>query len=166
MLPGIGTEILLGFDTETRPAFRKGESYPPSLLQLAGETHVWLFQLRKLGDVKPLFALLANPEIRKAGVAITRDLEELREVSEFKPEGFQDLGVMAENLGFRNTGLRPLSALLLGGRISKGAQVSNWAADSLSRKQELYAATDAWISRELFLRLKQMQVEGNFPERT
>ncbi len=156
-LPSIQEETLLGFDTETRPAFRKGESYLPSLLQLGGESHVWLFQLQKLSGLNSLFSILANPDICKTGVAIGRDISELQDLQDFEPAGFEDVGEIAEKVGFRNTGLRPLSALLLGGRISKGAQVSNWATSHLSQKQELYAATDAWVSRELYLALHALQ---------
>jgi ribonuclease D len=154
-LEQIRRETLLGFDTETRPAFRKGESYPPSLLQLAGENEVWLFQLRRLPDLAPLFALLAAPAICKAGVAIRRDISELRDLLPFEPAGFVDLGVAAEDRGFRNTGLRPLAALLLNGRISKKAQTSNWAAEHLDERQLRYAATDAWVSRRLYDVLRQ-----------
>jgi ribonuclease D len=157
ILPLLEQEKVLGFDTETRPAFRKGESYLPSLLQLGGENHVWMFQLQKLQNLDSLFGVLANPHIIKSGVAIARDLIELRELKDFEPAGFEDVGKLAEKLHFRNTGLRPLSALLLEGRISKGAQVSNWANDVLSPKQETYAATDAWISRKLYLSLKEFQ---------
>jgi len=150
-------ETLLGFDTETRPAFRKGESYLPSLLQLGGESHVWLFYLTKLNDLESLFDVLADPQIVKAGVAIDRDIIELRELKEFKASGFRDVGKMAEERHFRKTGLRPLAALLLNGRVSKGAQVSNWAAFPLSEKQITYAATDAWVSRDLYLALEKIR---------
>lgn len=152
-LEALNAESLLGFDTETRPAFRKGESYQPSLLQLGGESAVWIFQLRLLGDLAPLFALLADKSILKAGVAIARDVQELRDLHPFRADGFADVGHMAEKRGFQNTGLRPLAALLLDGRISKSSQVSNWAARDLSDKQLTYAATDAWVSRQLYLSL-------------
>lgn len=158
ILPALEAETLLGFDTETRPAFRKGESYLPSLLQLGGERHVWMFQLQKIQDLAPLFAVLANSAILKAGVAIARDVQELQDLHAFEPAGFADVGKMAEKRKFRNTGLRPLAALLLNGRISKGAQVSNWASDHLSDKQEIYAATDAWISRQLYLALQEVKI--------
>lgn len=143
-------ERLLGFDTETRPAFRKGEFYLPSLLQLGGASAVWLFQLRRLKDLGPVMDLLARREILKAGVAVSRDVSELQQLHPFKPAGFEDIGHMAEKRGFHNTGLRPLTALLLNGRVSKAAQVSNWAADTLTDKQLVYAATDAWASRKLY----------------
>ncbi len=152
----MAVEAILGFDTETRPAFRKGEAYLPSLLQLAVADRAWLFQLRRLGALTELFELLADPAVTKAGVAVSRDVDELRELCAFKPGGFADVGHMAEQRGFRNTGLRPLTALLLDHRISKGAQVSNWAADQLTEKQIVYAATDAWISRKLYLAVKAL----------
>ncbi len=155
-LPEVKKETLLGFDTETRPAFRKGESYLPSLLQLGGESEVWIFQLQKLRDLQPLFAVLADPDVLKTGVAIERDVLELKELQDFRPAGFKDVGKLAEKRGFLKTGLRPLAALLLDGRVSKGAQVSNWASDVLSEKQISYAATDAWVSRRLYEALEKM----------
>lgn len=152
----LSKERLLGFDTETRPAFRKGERYLPSLLQLAGEREVWVFQIQRLPDLGPLFALLADRSILKAGVAVSRDVKELQELCPFKAGGFRDLGHMAEKRGFKNTGLRPLAALLLDGKISKSAQVSNWAASELTEKQLLYAANDAWISRRLYGMLMEL----------
>jgi ribonuclease D len=153
VLPEVKREALLGFDTETRPAFKKGESYLPSLLQLSGEKHVWLFHLQKIQALDELFQVLADPKIIKAGVAIQRDVMELRELQEFTPGGFQDIGQLAENKGLLKTGLRPLAAILLNGRVSKGAQVSNWASFPLSDKQISYAATDAWVSRQIYLKL-------------
>jgi ribonuclease D len=157
VLPDIRKETLLGFDTETRPAFRKGESYLPSLLQLGGEHHVWLFYLSALSDLGPLFSILADPAITKAGVAIDRDVLELKELKDFTAAGFTDIGKMAEERFFRKTGLRPLAAMLLNGRVSKGAQVSNWANIPLSEKQITYAATDAWVSRSLYLALQDIR---------
>lgn len=157
VLPAVRRETLLGFDTETRPAFRKGESYLPSLLQLGGEAHVWLFHLSKLQNLDDLFGVLADPGITKAGVAIDRDLLELKELRPFQEAGFHDIGKLAEDRFFRKTGLRPLSALLLNGRVSKGAQVSNWATFPLSEKQISYAATDAWVSRRLYLALQEIR---------
>ncbi len=150
-LSEVRKEILLGFDTETRPAFRKGETYLPSVLQLAGEGVVWVFQLRRLPSLAGLYAVLADPAVTKAGVAVARDLKELADLHPFDPAGFVDVGKVAEGRGYRNTGLRPLAALLLGGRISKKAQTSNWASEHLTERQLRYAATDAWVSRRLHL---------------
>lgn len=146
-------EGILGFDTESRPSFRKGDSFPVSLLQLAGSSDVYIFQVQLLENLEPIWKLLGDPEIVKAGVAIADDIRKLRELTEFEPAGFVELAKLAQDAGLGNTGLRSLAGLLLDFRISKGAQVSNWAKEDLSEAQVQYAATDAWVSRQLYLRL-------------
>jgi ribonuclease D len=142
---------LLGFDTETRPAYKKGESYLPSLLQLAGDNEVFIFQLKHLGLAKPLREILSDSAIIKAGVSLDFDIRELKKLSPFKAAGFRDLGDLARKAGIMNHGLRGLAAVFLGVRISKGAQTSNWAKDVLTPQQIQYAATDAWVGRRLYL---------------
>ncbi len=149
----LAQESVLGFDTETRPAYHKGESYLPSLLQLAGENEVYLFQLKHLGLPAPLREILADPKVVKAGVALAYDLQELHKLAPFRPAGFVDLGTLAKKAEIKNHGLRGLAAVLLGFRIPKGAQTSNWARDVLAPAQIQYAATDAWVGRELYLKL-------------
>jgi len=151
----LANETILGFDTETRPAYHKGESYLPSLLQLAGEKEVFLFQLKALGLPSPLREILANPKVVKAGVSLAYDLQELHHLAPFKPAGFVDLGNLAKKAEIKNHGLRGLAAVLLGFRIAKGAQTSNWAREILAPNQIQYAATDAWVGRELYLKLQQ-----------
>jgi ribonuclease D len=151
---------LLGFDTETRPAYTKGESYPPSLLQLATDEEVFIFQFKQVGLAKPLCELLADPTIIKTGVALDYDIRELKKMAHFKAAGFMDLGNLAKKAGIKNHGLRGLAAVLLGFRISKGAQTSNWAKDVLAPHQIQYAATDAWVGRKLYLALEQVNNKG------
>lgn len=154
-LARLAGQTLLGFDTETRPAYKVGESYLPSLLQLAGETEVFIFQLKPLGLAEPLRELLADPTIIKAGVSLDYDIRELKKLAHFPAAGFVDLGELAKRRGIKNHGLRGLAAVLLGFRISKGAQTSNWAAETLAPHQIQYAATDAWVGRQLYLALKE-----------
>lgn len=146
-------QTLLGFDTETRPTYKVGEYYPPSLLQLAGGSEVFIFQLKPLGLAQPLRELLADPAIIKTGVSLDYDLRELRKLHDFPAAGFVDLGELAKKSGIKNHGLRGLAAVLLGFRISKAAQTSNWANPLLSPQQIQYAATDAWVGRQLYLAL-------------
>lgn len=142
---------LLGFDTETRPAYTKGENYLPSILQLASNDEVFIFQLKHLGLARPLREILSDSAIIKAGVSLDFDIRELKKLSPFKAAGFRDLGDLARKAGIMNHGLRGLAAIFLGIRISKGAQTSNWAKDVLTPQQIQYAATDAWVGRRLYL---------------
>jgi ribonuclease D len=152
-LDEICLETLLGFDTETKPVFKAGVSHPPALVQLAGEAKAWIFQLRKLSRLDGLFAIFGNTKIMKAGVALADDLKKLNELHPFKPEGFAEVGELARKLGYTQTGLRTLAGLVLGFRVSKREQRSNWARSQLTPAQINYAATDAWVSRELYIAL-------------
>ena len=151
-------EKLLGVDTETRPTFIKGQSYLPSLLQLAGKKVVYLFQLSKCGLPDSITNLLSNVNIIKSGVAINQDLIELQQILNFEPGGFIDLGDIARSKGLPHHGLRGLAAYLLNFRISKSSRTSNWSANQLTKKQIKYAATDAWLGRKLYLKYKQINV--------
>lgn len=147
-------ETILGFDTETRPAYKKGEYYPPALLQLAGENEVFIFQLKHMHLPAPIRKVLADPDIIKAGISPDYDIGELTKLARFTPAGFVDLGELAVQAGITNRGLRGLAAFLLELRIPKGARTSNWARDTLTPAQITYAATDAWIGRELYKKLR------------
>lgn len=146
-------ENVLGFDTETRPIFTKGKTSSPALLQLAARDCVYLVQLTRQPFDERLAALLTNPRIIKAGVAVRDDLLALERLYPFVPGGAVDLAVLAKARGIKAQGLRSLAASLLGFRISKNAQCSNWERDELSPRQIRYAATDAWVGRELYARL-------------
>ncbi len=152
----LGKETILGFDTETRPAFRKGQSFSPTLLQLATAKEVFLFQLQFLGLPDELRDILNDPSIIKAGVAPGFDLAELNKIEPFSHGGFVDLSSLAKQKGVKNHGLRGLGAVILGGRISKSARTSNWANTNLTRQQIKYAATDAWIGREIYQGLMKL----------
>lgn len=141
----------LGFDTETKPTFRReDEVRPPALLQLATENKAWLVQLRQITRHNEIFAILANPKIEKVGVAPHDDIKGLNRIHRFKAGGFTDIATIAAKKGIITTGLRNLAGMFLQGRISKAAQVSNWEQNPLTKKQILYAATDAWISLRIF----------------
>ena len=146
----LANESHLGFDTETRPSFKKGDYYPPALIQLATKHCVYLFRISETETFDPLLPILESPHILKTGVAIKDDIKELRAIKDFTPKGFIEIADITAKLGYENRGLRALAGLLLQGRISKAAQLTNWACPKLNNKQVRYAATDAWISREIY----------------
>ena len=148
-------EQVTGLDTETRPTFRKGQSHLPSLVQIAGSKAVYLFPLARLDCSRVLTEFLDNSHLTKAGIALDRDLSELKKLFPFEAKSVVDLGTIAKKAGYEQTGVRNLAGLFLRGRITKGAQTSNWAQPNLSDRQLSYAATDAWVCRELYLRFEQ-----------
>ena len=149
-------ESVVGFDTETRPAFKKGEVHLPCLVQAATARAVYLFQLRRVEVIPVLAALLSDPRTVKAGVSLKDDLRALKQVFAFEEKNMLDLGMVARSAGFGQTGVRNLAGILLGFRIPKGTKTSNWAARELSAAQIAYAATDAWACRELYLRFQSL----------
>jgi len=155
VMPALHRERLLGFDIEVRPTFKSGDHFPPAVVQLAASNNVFLVQLKKMRDVRPLAALFADERVIKTGVAVSGDIEKLHEVMRFTPAGFIDLGKLAARKGFKAMGVRTLAAQLLGLRISKGAQCSNWERSELAPAQVSYAATDAWVCREIYLALER-----------
>jgi ribonuclease D len=149
------SESVIGFDTETRPAFKKGEFYLPCLAQLASAKAVYLFSLRRPEFFPLLKQILESEHCAIAGIALADDFRTLNQVFPFADTQVLDLGLVARRNGFKQTGLRNLAALLLGYRISKSARTSNWEAEVLSPAQRLYAATDAWVCRQLMLRMQE-----------
>ena len=146
---------VLGFDTETRPVFRKGVKHNVSLLQLSTPKEAFLFRLNHLGFPKELVEILEESAILKVGIAILDDVRGLKKLSNFKADGFIELADIASDLGIVTCGLRNLAAIFLGVRITKKAQLTNWERPVINTKQSLYAATDAWICLEMYYFLKR-----------
>ena len=146
---------VLGFDTETRPVFRKGVQHDVSLLQLSTSKEAFLFRLNHLGFPNELVEILEDSSILKVGVAILDDVRGLQKLSNFKADGFIELADIASDLGIVTCGLRNLAAIFLGVRITKKAQLTNWERPVINSKQSLYAATDAWICLEMYLFLER-----------
>ena len=143
----------LGFDTETRPAFRKGESYRVGLLQLASLERVYLFRLNKCGWGVALRNLLSDPKIIKIGVGIRDDLRNLKKLGDFAPASFVDLQEYVIRFGIEDKSFSKLMAIIFRVRISKRQRTSNWEAPVLNEGQIRYAATDAWGALKMYLRL-------------
>jgi ribonuclease D len=144
----------VGFDTETRPVFVKGQYNPVSLVQVAMEHKAYLFRIQQTGVTDDLLHLLQHPHLSKVGAALRDDIKALQKIKPFEPAAFEDLNLLAKQAGIESEGVRKLTALVLGFRVSKNAQTSNWEADTLSEKQIRYAATDAWVCLEIYKKLK------------
>lgn len=145
---------VVGFDTETRPSFKRGQFYQVALLQLAVPGKVFLIRVNHTGVTDDIVSLFQNPSIVKTGVGIRDDLKALQKLKPFEPAGFFDLSTLAKQAGLQVESVKKLTALLLGFRISKSAQTSNWEAPNFTQKQIEYAATDAWVCLELYDKLK------------
>lgn len=144
---------VVGFDTETKPAFVKGQVHKVALLQLAIPNKVFLIRLNFTGLDREITRFLEDEKIIKAGVGIRDDIKILHRLGRFQAAGFAELSVMAREFGLEVESVKKLTALLLGFRISKGAQTSNWEAEKLNEKQIVYAATDAWVCLEIYKKL-------------
>jgi len=153
-------ESVVGFDTETRPAFRPGESYLPSLVQFATASAVYLLQVQQQDLSGAVREILSSEKIIKVGVSVTDDMHNLKKLFQFDEKSMVDLGKVAERHGLKQTGVRNLAGIFLGTRIPKGTKTTNWAAHSSTPRQIAYAATDAWACRELYLRFKELEMVG------
>lgn len=154
------TQPLLGFDTETRPSFQKGKQNKVSLLQVCGGDVCFLFRLNQIGLPECLIKLLSDKKITKIGLSWHDDLHGLMGRKQFKAGTFIELQDIAKGMGIEDQSLQKLYANVLGGKIAKGQQLSNWEADNLTEAQMQYAATDAWACIELYNEMKRMQEEG------
>ena len=153
IIPELAGQKILGFDTETRPSFRKGRKNKVSLIQLSTGSLACLFRINRIGIPDELADILADPSIIKAGVAIHDDLRFLTSIRKFNPDGFIDLQKFVKEFGIKSSGLRKLAAIVLGFRISKSQQITDWEAGELSEAQMIYAATDAWVCYEIYSKL-------------
>ncbi len=154
------SQKIIGFDTETRPCFSPDQPrYGVALLQLSGPEKAYLFRIKSIGMHRRLCSLLGSDKVIKVGAAINDDIRGLQRYREFAPNAFVDLQKMVTEFGIRDKSVKKMTAIILGFRISKSQQLSNWEADTLSESQEKYAATDAWVCREMYLRLMQARRE-------
>jgi ribonuclease D len=153
VFPRLLKSDLLGFDTETRPTFKKGKKNSVSLIQLSTEDLACLFRINKIGIPNELVDLLSDHAIIKAGVAVHDDIRFLKVVRKFAPEGFVYLQTLVKDFGIQSSGLKKLAAIVLGFRISKRQQVTDWEAEQLSEAQQIYAATDAWVCHQIYKKL-------------
>lgn len=159
------SQKVVGFDTETRPVFSSGQHHNHvALLQLSGADKAFLFRLHKTGMKNLMCRILSNPNIVKVGAAVRDDVRGLQYYAKFEAKNFVDLQKVAWEWGIRDKSVKKMSAIILGCKISKTQQLSNWEAEELSASQQMYAATDAWICREMYLKLLHSEKNPLTPE--
>lgn len=149
----LAEQPVIGFDTETRPSFRPGVTFRVSLLQLSSPEVCYLFRLNRIPLDKAILQLFENKRLLKVGADVAGDLRSLRQIRHFRDAGFIDLQAIAPEWGIAEKSLRKLSAIVLGQRVSKAQRLSNWEAATLTDKQQIYAATDAWVCTRIYDRL-------------
>ena len=154
--PLLNGQKILGFDTETRPSFKKGKVNPVSLLQITTCNQAFLIRINKIGLPDEVKEILANPEIIKIGLAIKDDIKILREINDFEPAGFIDLQDYVEEFAIEAKSLKKITGIVLEKRISKSQQVTNWEKEELSEAQQIYAATDAWVCLQIYRKLNNI----------
>jgi ribonuclease D len=148
-------QSVIGFDTETKPCFQANQPRNKmALLQLAGPEKAYLFRLHSVGLPKPVAAILADPNIVKVGAAVKDDIRGLQKYTKFTPKNFVDLQIIGADYGIHDKSVKKMAAIILGVKVSKAQQLSNWEAPVLSVPQLKYAAIDAWICREIYLKVK------------
>jgi len=152
----LGEPKELGFDTETRPSFNKGEVYKAALLQLSTESDAYLIRLQYVTRFHVINSILENKAIVKVGVAIHDDLKLLQKSFSFAPQSFVELQHLAKMKGLKNFGLKGMTEEVLQASLSKRSKMTNWDADVLSDQQQMYAATDAWIGLTIYQKLMEV----------
>ena len=144
---------LIGFDTETRPSFKKGQSNDVALLQLSLPDVCFLFRLNKIGMPESLKQLLEDKTKTKIGLSIHDDFRNLRKAHDFTPDGFVELQTFVTRWNIIDKSLTKLYGILFGQRLSKSPRLSNWEAEQLAEAQQHYAALDAQACIQIYSHL-------------
>ena len=148
---------IIGFDTETRPSFKKGRIHKVSLLQLSTPHECFLFRLNKIGMPAMLQDYLEDSSLLKVGLSVHDDINALKRLVDIDPDGFVDVQDLAKQHHISDISLQKIYAILFDERISKGQQLSNWEAEQLSEAQQKYASIDAWSCSNIYKHLNSGQ---------
>ena len=149
---------LLGFDTETKPSFQKGQTNKVALMQLATEDECFLFRLNKIGYPDALDDIICNPAIKKIGLSLRDDFAAIRKRSDKAPVNFIDLQQFVHKFGIDDNSLQKIYALVFGKKITKNQRLSNWEAEQLTPAQQMYAAIDAWACIRIYKHLIKSRI--------
>lgn len=153
----------IGFDTESKPTFLKGEvSTGPHLVQLATDSKAYLFPVAPRYDTRALKAVLESPKVLKIGFGLGNDHSVLKSRLDIAASNVLDLGEVLRGPGHRGTvGAKVAVAHFFGQKLQKSKKIgtSNWSNVHLSERQLLYAANDAHVALMLYrawLRTQQL----------
>lgn len=153
---------ILGVDTETRPAFKKGINHKVALLQVATHDICFLFRLNYTGITASILKLLEDTTVPKIGLSLHDDIMSMHRRADFRPGNFIDLQKHVGEIGIEDLSLQKLYANFFGQKISKAQRLSNWEADILTQQQKNYAATDAWACIMLYEELQKLEDTGDY----
>lgn len=149
----LAMQPVVGFDTETRPSFRKGQTNIVSLMQISTPDRCFLFRLNKIGFGGRLKEFIENRAITKIGLSLKDDFFMLHKITPFEPGGFVELQHLVKEYNITDGSLQKIYGILFGQRISKSQRLSNWEAAELTPAQQAYAAIDAWACLRIYTRL-------------
>jgi len=150
----IKKHAVTGFDTESKPSFRKGQINKTAMIQLAIPGEVFIFRINNTGLTRELTGVLEDVNLIKAGVSIRDDLHRLQQIHRFVPAGFLELQNYTDSFHIESNSLKKLAAIVLGIRVSKSQRLTNWESPHLTEEQLIYAATDAWVCLEIYNKLR------------
>ena len=153
---------VIGFDTETRPSFTKGQSHKVALLQVSSEKDCFLFRLNLTGLTLPIISLLESPSVTKVGLSLRDDFMMLHKRAPFEQRACIELQEYVRMFGIQDKSLQKIYGILFGEKISKSQRLSNWEAEHLTEPQKQYAATDAWACLNIYNRLQELKISGDY----
>lgn len=141
---------VIGFDTETKPVFRKNVFNKVALMQLSTEDKCFLFRLNKINYPDELDGLICSSKVKKIGLSLGDDFAALRKRSDCAPLNFVDLQKIVKDYGIKDISLQKIYAILFNKKIAKNQRLSNWEAKTLRKSQKMYAAIDAWACLKIY----------------
>lgn len=149
----LSKEAIIGFDTETKPSFKKGISHKVALLQLATEESCFLFRLNIIGLPERVIEILNDPKIKIIGLSLKDDFAAIRKIIPFNPNNFIEIQTLAKKFEIEDSSLQKIYGILFKKRITKSQRLSNWETQELSDAQQMYAALDAWACLRIYNKL-------------
>lgn len=159
-LSAIRASRVLGFDTESKPTFNKGDvSTGPHVLQFATDSRVYVFQSFRNESTAAIRAILTDATVAKVGFGLNDDISRVSGKFSLEPQNVVDLGRTFRRMGYHNTiGAKSAIAILFQQRVSKSKSISttNWSNHSLTERQLIYAANDAHVALCAFRELERM----------